>query len=120
MLSLVIIIVVAFVLSIVLRVLRRYTRVIDIASYLLVLGVFAYIWYSDGIVSAVIGGVVFAVILFYMVGITSETQVKRYGKRYTFKCERCSFNDVDIVDDSGGLITIECPRCGYRKTYYLR
>ena len=54
-----------------------------------------------------------------MTGITSETTIRRYGKKYKFECERCNFNDVDIIDDNGNIITIECPRCGYRKTYYL-
>lgn len=54
-----------------------------------------------------------------MTGITSETTIRRYGKKYKLECERCNFNDVDIIDDNGNIITIECPRCGYRKTYYL-
>lgn len=119
MITLIIFVIGAILVSFVLRMLRRVTKIVDTISYLLILGIFIYSWVNNGILSAIIVGIISAIIILYMTGITSETTIRRYGKKYKFECERCNFNDVDIIDDNGNIITIECPRCGYRKTYYL-
>ena len=119
MITLIIFVIGAIFVSFVLRMLRRVTKIVDTISYLLILGIFIYSWVNNGILSAIIVGIISAIIILYMTGITSETTIRRYGKKYKFECERCNFNDVDIIDDNGNIITIECPRCGYRKTYYL-
>lgn len=108
-----------FVLSFLLRILRRSFQFIDWIAYLLVIGGFVWVWITEGFLWGIFSGVITSVIVNLMIGIGNKTEIRRFGRKYSFECEHCGLGDLDIVQDSGESVTLKCPRCGKVVTYIL-
>lgn len=107
------------ILAIVLRVLRRFTKWVDIISYGIIIVFFISTWIAIGFFSALFGSIVLGVVIVILTGLGSKTKLERFGGTYSFECEKCGLGDLDLVEDHYDAVTYECPRCGWKKTYIL-
>lgn len=84
------------------------------------LGVFIGVWINENFWWGLIAGIVTAIVISIMTGMGDTTVINRFGRKYTFKCDECEFNDVDIIHDSGEVVETKCPRCRKRQVHILR
>lgn len=113
-------IVVLIVLCIIVRALRaRYAWIDGVFYALLVLAVIAT-WISSGFWAAVGVTIAGLIIVGLLLGLSHEEKIHINGKSYTFECEECGYNRLDILHYDEHCATTKCKRCGHLHSYILR
>lgn len=114
-------IVIFIVVAIIVRVLRARYEWIDGLFYgVLILGtIVAWIAVSFWMALAVF--FVGALIVSLLLGNSHEEKIKTGdGRSYTFECDKCGYNHVEVrnIDDQAAIV--KCPRCGHVQNYILK
>lgn len=111
------------VLSIILRLLRRLFRVVDYLIYFFVFGISIYVWVTEGFWWGILVFFVSALIVSILTGMGSRTEIRRYGKKWSFECSECGYGNLEVLSDEatdmGSVIVTKCPRCGQKQVWSL-
>lgn len=94
------------------RLLRSQFEIVDGIICIIVIIASIIVWISNGFWMGVLtffGGSFCFGLLF---GMGGDTQIRRYGHRYTLKCDKCGYEKLTIVEEFEGGVTTKCKRCG--------
>ena len=105
-------IIVLFVVSIICRLLRSLSEVVDYIAYLIVLAAFIIVWINAGFWFGLLAGFVGMIAIYLLFGIGSGTEVKKFGRKYTLSCKDCGYDDLEILEENEVGVCTRCKRCG--------
>lgn len=101
-----------FIIAVIGRLLRSQFKAVDGIICLLVLIATIIVWISDGFWMALLTFFIGGFCITFLFGMGSGTVVRRYGHKYTLKCEKCGYEKLTIVKEFEGGVTTKCKRCG--------
>lgn len=105
---------------IILRAIRSLTVVADYIAYALVLAGFIWAWIENGFGWGLLMGFLPAIVVFLLFGMLRDgTKVRYNGKNYDLRCDKCNYEDLEIISQSDNYITTKCRRCGKVKGHIL-
>lgn len=100
------------VVGIILRGLRTITPIVDYVGYGLILAGFIYTWIRDGFWLGLLSGFIGAIAICLLFGLGGETEVRNDGKKYSLTCDKCGYDDLEIISKDGNYVVTKCKRCG--------
>jgi hypothetical protein len=112
--------IVLVVLCIIVRALRARYAWIDWIFYILLVLAVIGTWVSSGFWAAVGVSIVGLIIVGLLLGLSHEETIHINGRSYTFECEECGYNRLDILYYDEHAATTKCKRCGHVHSYILR
>ena len=72
----------------------------------IILGLISGIWYAIG------AFLVLSVVVFKLLGMGGGTVIRRGKYTWTLKCSACSYDDLEILNETEDRVTTKCNRCG--------
>jgi hypothetical protein len=123
-------IIIVAVIILILRLLRSVYEWMDnflLISFWIVLIASVVLWIRDGFWSALIFFIVGEFLLGLIYGSGEPTKIERNGKVYKFKCTKCGYEKLDIIEEEESeeneegvpIVTLKCKRCGEEQPYKL-
>lgn len=94
------------------RALRSIWAAVDGIAYLSVLILFIVAWVSEGFWTALLVGVLGSIAISFLFGIGSGTEVRKFGHKYTLTCEKCGYDNLEIMEHTDFGVVTRCRRCG--------
>lgn len=101
------------------RGLRSIWVAVDDIAYVSVLILFIVVWVSEGFWTALLAGFLGFLAITFLFGIGSGTEVRKFGNKYTLKCEKCGYDKMEIMEHTDFGVVARCKRCGQVCNYTL-
>ena len=107
------------VVGIIVRALRaRYAWIDGLFYIALIVGVIIT-WIAAGFWWAVGIGILGIILVALLLGLDHEEKLELNGKTYTFECEECGYNRVNVTYMGNNVAHVKCPRCGKQQVNIL-
>lgn len=105
--------------AVIVRALRARYEWIDGLFYIILIILFIATWIVANFWWALGVGVVGGILVSLLLGLGHEEKLEVNGKTYTFECEECGYNRVNVTYMGNNVAHVKCPRCGRQQVVIL-